>query len=147
LRRRENCRHNTQKSDQSESIPQNAKPTLKTKKPIAQLGDKNVLTSPRATINIAVALLANIYSNLGHALDETEAYDDAIKAFHKSLEIEQNAGVMNKLGACLSSQNRLNEAIEQFMAALAIAPEDATVHYNIAAAYASHGKVGFSSNF
>lgn len=105
------------------------------------MGDRNVLKSPRATVNIAVALLANVYSNLALAYDQTEQFDDAIKMYEKSLDIEPNPAVMNKFGACLSSQKRPNEAIEQFMAALAISPEDATIHYNIAAAYAANGKV------
>jgi tetratricopeptide (TPR) repeat protein len=85
------------------------------------------------------ALLANIHSNYGHVLDESDDCAGAQAQYEASLALVNSAATLNKLGACFASQKLMGEAVEQFMAALALAPDEPTVHYNLAAAHAAQG--------
>jgi tetratricopeptide (TPR) repeat protein len=85
------------------------------------------------------ALLANIHSNYGHVLDESDDCVGAQAQYEASLALVNSAATLNKLGACFASQKLMAEAVEQFMAALALAPDEPTVHYNLAAAHAAQG--------
>jgi tetratricopeptide (TPR) repeat protein len=90
-------------------------------------------------VKAARALLANIHSNFGHVLDEADDFGGAQKQYEASLALVKSAATLNKLGACFASQKQMSDAVEQFMAALALAPDEPTVHYNLAAAHAAQG--------
>jgi tetratricopeptide (TPR) repeat protein len=90
-------------------------------------------------VKAARALLANIHSNFGHVLDEADDFAGAQKQYEASLALVKSAATLNKLGACFASQKQMSDAVEQFMAALALAPDEPTVHYNLAAAHAAQG--------
>lgn len=91
------------------------------------------------TDDAARTLLANIHSNFGHVLDEADDFAGAQKQYEASLALVKSAATLNKLGACFASQKLMSDAVEQFMAALALAPDEPTVHYNLAAAHAAQG--------
>src|ERR1035437_5122697 len=84
--------------------------------------------------------------------DATELYNRGIAAFKagdvdlaiESLEAatqldHQNYKAFNHLGAAYAAKTRYNAAIGAFKAAEQIAPEVASIHYNIAQAYEMSG--------
>ena len=100
---------------------------------------KSGATSP-ITLH-ARELLATVHANYGHALDAMESFELAAVQYRASLALQPSVTTLNKLGSCLTSQKKIDEAIEQFQAALAMAPTEPAVHYNLAAAHAAQGEI------
>lgn len=72
--------------------------------------------------------IGEIYLESGHA-------DKAIESFKGSLSIKEDANVYNRLGIALRRKGKVKEAIDEYVKAIRIAPNDEGLHYNIARAY------------
>ncbi|MCB2185826.1 MAG: tetratricopeptide repeat protein [Deltaproteobacteria bacterium] len=83
---------------------------------------------------------ADIVERVGDALLELEAYDEAEKAYQKALDSNPDSlHTYNQLGIAFRKQGKTEEAIANYLRALAISPQDENLHYNLARAY-SEGK-------
>ncbi len=74
-----------------------------------------------------------------HQLDLAAAYFLRALAVHTAQD-NFSASVHNNLGSVYGEQGRYSDAIEQFQAAIAIAPEDLEYHTNLATALAASGR-------
>jgi tetratricopeptide (TPR) repeat protein len=78
---------------------------------------------------------ANIYNNLGRALNEQKKVEQAQFNFLKALRLNpEHAFAHNNLGATFIEQNRFTEAIPHFRAALKTHPDDAESHNHLGVA-------------
>lgn len=65
-------------------------------------------------------LFYSAYQNLGNALQEKGAYDKAITAYQKALELQKNPGLLNNLANAFFSLGKVEEAIQHYRKALEI---------------------------
>jgi Flp pilus assembly protein TadD len=90
-----------------------------------------------AATAIAVLLLAALTST------ETGYWRDDVTIFnHAIASTESNYVAHNNLGIALSRQDRLNEAIAHYRAALMLKPDYSLAHFNLAAALSREQKAG-----
>lgn len=95
---------------------------------VALLGVAVVAAAPPA--EDARALLARAL-----ALHQAGDLEGAITAYRESLRLGPTAEAGSNLGAALAALGRYQEAIEAYRAALAVAPADGRIRYNLALAY------------
>lgn len=80
-----------------------------------------------------MAEIGEVYLASGHD-------DKAADAFKSSLNINQDIHIYNRLGIALRRKKRFKEAIEEYGKAIALAPDDEVLHYNIGRAYLEDGQ-------
>ncbi|MEC9465004.1 MAG: tetratricopeptide repeat protein, partial [Myxococcota bacterium] len=67
-------------------------------------------------------------------------YEEAIREFHKAIELDPNsAHAHDNLGTVLAEKGLLLEALEEFVKATQLDPTSATTHHYLASFLASHG--------
>ncbi|CAG9334100.1 unnamed protein product [Blepharisma stoltei] len=67
---------------------------------------------------------ADIYNNLGNALDELGKYPMAIESFNKAIELEpENPSFYNNRGLALKGQGKYLKAIKWFDKAIQVKPD------------------------
>ncbi|MEM7692346.1 MAG: tetratricopeptide repeat protein [Pseudomonadota bacterium] len=76
------------------------------------------------------------HNNLALAYVDLGDYAIAEAHFRESLAIEAQPAIYNDLGFVLERQGLAREAMESYREAVAIAPESATAHFNLASALA-----------
>lgn len=82
------------------------------------------------------------HCNLGIALAQKGDMTDAVRHFHRALQINpDDAKSINNLGKVLTSEGKLDAAIQDFNHALRIQPDDAKVLNNLSVALADEGRV------
>ena len=94
-----------------------------------------VFESPRTLWSDAVRKNPNAWQtqyNLGVALADEGRFDEAVRSFHRALQIDPTvAKVHNNLGFALRSQGRLDEAFHHYQEAVRLAPGFAKAHNNL----------------
>jgi tetratricopeptide (TPR) repeat protein len=81
------------------------------------------------------------YNNLGHALEQSGRFQEAIGYFQQALELNPaNVKAHNNLGTVLAQVGRLKEAMDQFAIALQIDPDNFDAHCNLAKALFMSGR-------
>ena len=74
--------------------------------------------------------------NLGCEAFKAGDYDKAVEELETATQLDhQNNRAFSYLGAAYAAKNRYNAAIGAFKTAEQIAPQVASIHYNIAQAY------------
>lgn len=73
--------------------------------------------------------------NLGHTLKVRARLDDAIGLFERANAVRPSPAAWNGIGQVLQQSNRQREAIAAFESALALEPENAQIHNNVAISY------------
>jgi tetratricopeptide (TPR) repeat protein len=89
---------------------------------------------PQAATDDAGAALARAVS-----LHKAGDLESAVAAYRESLRLRPTAEAGSNLGAALAALGRYREAIEAYRGALALAPEDGRIRYNLALAYYKSG--------
>ena len=74
---------------------------------------------------------AGVHAAVGEAYLAAGHDDKAAEAFRGSLTITEDINVYNRLGIALRRKNRFKEAIQEYRKALAVAPNDEVLYYNI----------------
>lgn len=78
---------------------------------------------------------ADMHTAIGEAYLAAGHDDKAAEAFRGSLTITEDINVYNRLGIALRRKKRFKEAIQEYRKALAIAPNDEVLYYNIGKAF------------
>jgi len=81
-------------------------------------------------------------NSMGIVLAQLAKYDEAKKYFSDSLKIAPNAEARYNLGLTLVKQQRFEEAIPHYEAALELNPDHAKAHYELAKVLTNHGDRG-----
>ena len=77
---------------------------------------------------------ARPYNNLGVALADKGYHEEALKAYHKALEIDPHyEDPIANIGLSLAEQGKMEESISQFLKALEINPKDSRTLNNLGA--------------
>jgi protein O-GlcNAc transferase len=85
---------------------------------------------------------AQIYNNLGTALQSLNKLDEAIASYRSALSLRpDNTATHSNLGIALQNQDRLDEAIESYNNALKLDPNIAAVHSNLGNTLRKQGKL------
>jgi protein O-GlcNAc transferase len=84
---------------------------------------------------------ARCYTILGLSLMASGAMDEAESSFLRAIELDATADRYSNLGSFWQQRGRLDDALEAYRRALALAPDDATVHRNLGNVYRSKGDV------
>ncbi len=74
---------------------------------------------------------ADMHTAIGEAYLAAGHDDKAAEAFRGSLTITEDINVYNRLGIALRRKKRFKEAIQEYRKALAVAPNDEVLYYNI----------------
>ncbi len=83
---------------------------------------------------------ADLHTEIGEAYLAAGMDDRAAEAFRGSLTITEDINVYNRLGIALRRKKRFKEAIQEYRKALAIAPNDEVLYYNIGRALLEDGQ-------
>ena len=83
---------------------------------------------------------ADIHTSVGEAYLAAGHDDKAAEAFRGSLTITEDINVYNRLGIALRRKKRFKEAIQEYRKALAVAPNDEVLYYNVGKALMEDGQ-------
>jgi protein O-GlcNAc transferase len=89
---------------------------------------------------------ANTYYILGKGYEKQNKMQDAMDAFNKSIELEDNYKARSTLGQIYLNQQKYPKAAEQFKAALKVEPTAWRAAYNYAIAIQSHNPEDYDTN-
>ncbi len=78
---------------------------------------------------------AALHTEIGEAYLKSGEEEKAALAFNKSLGINENVYVYNRLGIALRKKQKYKEAEEVYQKAINLEPDNEVVHYNIARLY------------
>jgi Flp pilus assembly protein TadD len=84
--------------------------------------------------------LSDAHNSRGIELADRGWLDEAIKEFHKAIELDPgSAHAHDNLATVYSEKKLWREALQEYLTALRLEPDSATAHYNLACFLASHG--------
>ena len=89
----------------------------------------------------------NALSKLGIIAFMDEKYEDAEQLFTQSLAININAYTLNDRGSCYRKLDKLDLAISDYLAAIALNTNLAFIHSNLASVYAKLGETDMALNY
>ena len=86
--------------------------------------------------NVALALTAEEWFERGNAFRNKRLYQDAIRAYEKSAELNSNYWVVyQNLGLAHQKLRNFEKALEAFKKALKLAPDNLNIHLNLGSVY------------
>jgi protein O-GlcNAc transferase len=85
---------------------------------------------------------AQVYNNLGIALQNLNKLDEAIVSYRNALSLKpEDAATHSNLGIALQNQEKLDEAITSYKNALKLDPDIAAIHSNLGNSLRKQGKL------
>src|SRR4051812_10778553 len=98
-------------------------------------GQRSWKVQPDMSVTHSGSKAEGLY-RMGRYHQDKFKYDEAIAAYRRALEIDTRyIAARNGLGVSYSAQGRYNDAIIEFKAAVALAPQLAYLHNNLGYAY------------
>jgi pentatricopeptide repeat protein len=82
------------------------------------------------------------HNNLALALVELDQLEEAAGHFRASLEVEPKAEIYSDLGFIMARLGRSDEALADYREALALDPDCASAHFNLAVSFVQAGRFG-----
>lgn len=84
---------------------------------------------------------AELFNNYGLTLFYLDKFDDALKEFEKAIEFNNTFALpYSNIGLVYLNQQKYNKAVDFFLKALNVAPDNPETHYNLAVSYYRMGK-------
>ena len=101
---------------------------------------KQAITHYKGAIELGLET-TEIYHNLGIAYMQNRDGENALKQFHRALEIDANLPeTLTMLGALYAAKNKFDEAETHYQRAIALAPEAAVAYHGLAYLYGQHDR-------